>query len=131
MMTNLEIIKSIYLGDAEQNAKNLKAILAAEFEWREAAGFPYTGIFHSFDEVSKNLFAPLATEWLNFRAQVENFHDAGQTIIATGFYHGTYKKTNRSMKAGFAHVWTLKDGAIVAYLQCADTKKVWEAMQGT
>ncbi len=130
MKTNLEIIQSIYLGDAEQNAKNLQAILAAEFEWREAAGFPYTGTFHSFEEIVKNLFAPLASEWTEFRAQAGKFYDAGETIIATGFYHGTYKKTNRAMEAAFAHVWTLKDGKIVKYIQCADTRKVWEAMEG-
>jgi len=130
MKTNLEIIQSIYLGDAEQNAKNLQAILAPEFEWREAAGFPYTGTFHSFEEVVNNLFVPLASEWTGFRAQVEKFYDAGETIIVTGFYHGIYKKTNRAMQAAFAHVWTLKDGKIVKYVQCADTKKVWEAMEG-
>ena len=75
MKTNLEIIKGIYLGDAQQNATNLEAVLAPQFEWREAAGFPYTGSFHNFDEVAKNLFAPLATEWTGFRAHVDNFFD--------------------------------------------------------
>ena len=81
MKTNLEIIKGIYLGDAQQNATNLEAVLAPQFEWREAAGFPYTGSFHNFDEVAKNLFAPLATEWTGFRAHVDNFFDAGATIV--------------------------------------------------
>lgn len=130
MKSNLEIIQSIYLGDAEQNAKNLQAILAPVFEWQEAAGFPYTGIFHTFQEVVSNLFVPLASEWTDFRAQVEKFHDAGECIIAAGFYTGIYKKTNRPMKAAFAHTWTLKDGKIIKYIQCADTKKVWEAMDG-
>lgn len=129
-MTNLEIIQGIYLGTAEQNAKNLEAVLAPQFEWKEAAGFPYTGTFHTFEDVANTLFAPLASEWTGFRAEVANFYDAGQTIIATGFYHGTYKKTNRPMQAAFAHVWTLKDGKIVKYVQCADSKKVWDAMDG-
>jgi len=130
MKTNLEIIKGIYLGDAQQNATNLEAVLAPQFEWREAAGFPYTGSFHNFDEVAKNLFAPLATEWTGFRAHVDNFFDAGATIVVAGFYRGTYNKTQRGMEAAFAHVWTLQNGKIVRYVQCADTKKVWDAMQG-
>ena len=130
MKTNLAIIKGIYLGDAQQNARNLEAVLAPQFEWREAAGFPYTGSFHNFDEVAKNLFAPLATEWTGFRAHVDNFFDAGATIVVTGFYRGTYNKTQRAMEAAFAHVWTLQNGKIVRYVQCADTKKVWDAMQG-
>jgi len=130
MKTNLEIIKGIYLGDAQQNATNLEAVLAPQFEWREAAGFPYTGSFHNFDEVAKNLVAPLAPEWPGFRAHVDNFFDAGATIVVTGFYRGTYNKTQRGMEAAFAHVWTLQNGKIVRYVQCADTKKVWDAMQG-
>jgi len=130
MKTNLEMIQSIYLGDAEQNIKNLQAILAPQFEWSEAAGFPYTGTFYSFEEVMNGLFAHLAGEWTGFRAQAEKFYDAGETIITTGFYQGIYKKTNRPMKAAFAHAWTLNDGKIVKYTQCADTRKVWEAMDG-
>jgi ketosteroid isomerase-like protein len=130
MKTNLEIIQGIYLGNAEQNAMNLKAVLAPRFEWKEAAGFPYTGTFHTYDEVAGSLFAPLATEWIGFRAEVTNFYDAGETIIAAGFYHATYKKTQCAMQAAFTHVWTLQDGKIVKYVQCADTKKVWDAMEG-
>jgi ketosteroid isomerase-like protein len=129
MKTNLEIIKTIYQGDAEQNIRNLQAILAPQFEWREAAGFPYTGTFHSFEEVMTRLFAHLAGDWNGFRADVEKFYDAGETIIAAGFYRGIYKKTNRPMEAAFAHTWTLKEGKIVKYMQCADTKKVWDAME--
>ena len=130
MKTNLEIIQSIYLGNAEQNARNLEAVLAPRFEWREAAGFPYTGTFHTYDEVASRLFAPLATDWIGFRAEVASFYDAGETIIATGFYHAIYKKTQRAMQAAFTHVWTLEGGKIVKYTQCADTKKVWDAMDG-
>lgn len=127
MKTNLELVKSLYLGDAEQNGKNLQAILAPEFEWTESAGFPYTGKFHTFEEVANGLFVPLTTEWIGFRAEVQSFYDAGDTIIAMGFYRATYKKTHRAMEALFAHFWTLKNGRVVKYVQCADTKKVWEA----
>jgi ketosteroid isomerase-like protein len=130
MKTNLEIIQSIYLGNAEQNARNLEAILASHFEWTEAAGFPYTGIFYTYAEIANSLFAPLASEWIGFRAEVASFYDAGETIIAAGVYHGIYKKTGRAMQAAFTHVWTLEDGKIVKYVQCADTKKVWDAMAG-
>lgn len=128
MSTNLDVIKSIYSGDAEQNAKNLQALLAPQFEWREAAGFPYTGTFQTFEEVASRLFGPLATEWIGFRADVKNFFDAGDTIVATGFYRAICKKTNKAMEAAFAHVWTLRNSKIVKYVQYADTKKVWDAM---
>ncbi len=129
-MTNLETIKSIYSGGAEQAAKTLQAALAPQFEWTEAAGFPYAGTFRTFEDVGKNVFARLATEWLDYRAAAENFYDAGDTIISTGRYLGTYRKSNGKMDAVFTHIWTFKNGKIVKYVQNVDTKKVWDAIEG-
>jgi len=130
MKTNLETIQGIYKGDAEQIAKNLQSALAPRFEWTEAAGFPYAGTYHSMEEVGKNVFARLATEWDGYRAEVDKFYDAGDTIIVTGRYLGTYKKSGGVMDAVFAHIWNFKDGKIVKYTQNVDTKKVWDAIEG-
>jgi len=88
MKTNLEVIKGIYNGGPDQIAATLQAALAPRFEWTEAAGFPYAGTFHTMEEVGKNVFARLATEWDGYRAAAEDFYDAGDTIIVTGRYLG-------------------------------------------
>lgn len=128
MTTNLEIIKAIYLGDAEQSKRHLQSALSSDVAWTEAAGFPYAGTYHGVEEVGKNVFGRIAVDWIGFRADAENFYDAGDTVIATGFYRAIYGKTGKPMEAAFAHIWTLKDGKIVKYVQHADTRKVWEAM---
>ena len=124
MSTNLDIVKAAY----EQGPPALLAALAPDVEWTEAAGFPYAGTYRGADEIVRNVFARLGSEWDGFRPDVENFHDAGDTIVVTGFYRGTYKKTNRAMAASFAHVLTLKDGKIVRFVQYVDSRKVWEAI---
>jgi uncharacterized protein len=125
MSANLELIKSTYvLGPAA-----LIAALAPDVEWTEAAGFPYGGTYRGLDEIAQNVFARLGSEWEGFKADVENLHDAGDTIIATGFYRGTYRKTNRPMEASFAHVFTVTDGKIVRFVQYVDSRKVWEAIE--
>jgi ketosteroid isomerase-like protein len=129
-MSNLEVVKGIYNGGPEQIAKTLQAALAPRFEWTEAAGFPDAGTFHTMEEVGRNVFARLAAEWDGSRAEVENFYDAGDTIIVTGRYLGTYKKSRGVMDAVFAHIWNFKDGKIVKYTQNVDTKKVWDAIEG-
>jgi ketosteroid isomerase-like protein len=130
LKTNLEIVRSIYAGNAEQIARNLQAALAPRFEWTEAAGFPYAGTYHTLEEVGKHVFTRLATEWEGYRTADERFYDAGETIVATGRYLGTYKKSGGVMDAVFAHLWTFQDGKIVRYVQNVDTKKVWDAMEG-
>ncbi len=130
MSANVKTVKEIYNGDPEQMTRCLQSALAPEFEWTEAAGFPYAGTYRSMYEVAKNVFIRLATEWENYRAVPENFYDAGDTIIVTGRYLGTYKKSKGVMNAVFAHIWTFKDGKIVKYVQNVDTKKVWDAIEG-
>ena len=130
MKTNLEIVQNIYAGNPEQIAKNLQAALAPRFEWTEAAGFPYAGTYHTMDEVAQNVFVRLATEWEGYRAEVENFYDAGDTIVVTGRYLGKYKASGGTMDAVFAHIWNFKDGKIVKYTQNVDTRKVWDAIEG-
>lgn len=125
MSKNLEIVKGTY----ENGPPAFLAALAPDVEWTEAAGFPYAGTYRGVDEIVQNVFARLGSEWEGFRAEIEKFHDAGDAIIATGFYSGTYRKTNRAMRASFAHVLTLKDGKIVRFVQYVDSKKVWEAIE--
>jgi len=123
--TNPEIVRAIY----EQGPPALVAALAPDVEWTEAAGFPYGGTYHGADEIVKNVFERLGAEWENFRVDAEAIYDAGDTVIGTGFYRGTYKGTSRSMSASFAHVFTLKGGKIVRFVQYVDSKKVWEAIE--
>lgn len=130
MSTNLETMKGIYQGGPEQIARNLGAALAPQFEWTEAAGFPYAGTYRSLEEVGKNVFARLAGEWDDYRAVADNFYDAGDTVIVTGRYLGTHKKSGGVMDAVFAHIWTFRNGKIVKYVQNVDTKKVWDAIEG-
>src|SRR5579862_1053480 len=105
MPTNLELVRSTYtLGPPA-----LFAAPAPDVEWTEAAGFPYAGTYRGVDEIMNGVFARIGAEWDGFGVDMDNLYDAGDNVIATGFYHGTYRSTNRSMRASFAHVITLKD----------------------
>jgi uncharacterized protein len=124
MPTNLEIVKNAYAGGPPA----LLGALDGDVLWTEAAGFPYGGTYKGVDDIVKNVFSRLGTEWDGFRVDVDGFHDAGNTIIVTGFYRGAYRETGKSMEASFAHVLTLEGGKVVRFVQYVDSKKVWDAM---
>ncbi|WP_281660736.1 nuclear transport factor 2 family protein [Microvirgula aerodenitrificans] len=128
-MSNLDIVRATYSGNAADNGRHLRAALAADAEWTEAAGFPYAGTYIGPDDILRNVHERLAREWDGYRAEVDQFHDAGEHIIAHGFYHGTYRATGRAFTAAFAHIHTLRDGRIVKFVQVVDSAKVWEAMR--
>ena len=128
MLSNLAAVRSTYEGSSVENGARLGALLDPDVEWIEAAGFPYGGTYRGPDAVRAGVFARLGSEWDQYRAVADAFYDAGDTIVVTGTYHGTYVATGRGMQASFAHVWTVRVGKIVRFEQYVDSAKVREAM---
>jgi len=101
MPSNLAIIKSTYEGNSEENGKKYQAYLAENAEWTEAAGFPYAGTYIGFEEVAKNVFARLGSEWEGYKVEVSDY---------------------------FVHIWKLQNQKIVKFKQFVDSYLVQNAM---
>lgn len=127
-MTNGDIIKGIYDSFATGDIPGVLGAMDANISWTEAAGFPYAGTYIGPMAIVENVFMKLATEWDGFAAVPEQIVDGGDTVVALGNYSGTYKATGKSMKVPFAHVYDLKDGKIVKFVQHTDTAKVAEVL---
>jgi uncharacterized protein len=128
-MNNLDLIRELYAAFAQGNVPAVLAPLDPQIDWKEADRFPYGGRYTGPQEVRNRVFVPLATEWEGYRADPDQFLDAGDAIVVLGWYGGTYRKTGKSFRARFAHVWWLKDGRAVRFEQHTDTALVLEAMR--
>jgi ketosteroid isomerase-like protein len=127
-MTNLEIIKSTYEGKtSEENGKNLAKYVADTISWTEAKGFPYAGTYIGLDNVTKNVFSRLGSEWTDYKFTPEDYVASDDKVVAYGTYSGTYKLTGKSFTARVAHVWKLKDGKIISFEQFVDSQPVIDA----
>ncbi|MEO6301661.1 MAG: nuclear transport factor 2 family protein [Bacteroidia bacterium] len=128
-MTNLEIIKSTYEGKtSEENGKNLAKYVADNISWTEAKGFPYAGTYIGLENVTKNVFSRLGSEWIDYKFTSEDYVAGDDKVVAYGTYTGTYKITGKSFIARVAHVWKLKEGKITSFEQFVDSKMVIEAI---
>lgn len=124
-MTNLEIIKSTYEGKtSEENGKNLARYVAVKVSWTEAKGFPYAGTYIGLENVTKNVFSRLGSEWIDYKFTPEDYVASDDKVVAFGTYSGTYKLTGKAFTARVAHVWKLKDGKIISFEQFVDSKVV-------
>ena len=129
-MTNLAIIKSTYEGKtSEENGKNLAKYAADDIAWTEAKGFPYAGTYIGLDQVTRNVFSRLGSEWIGYKFTPEAYVAAEDQVVAYGNYSGTYKLTGKSFEARVAHIWTLKDGKIIRFEQFVDSQPVQDAMK--
>ena len=129
-MTNLEIVKSTYEGKtSEENGRNLAEHVAANITWTEAKGFPYGGTYTGLENITKNVFSRLGSEWIDYKFTPEDYVASGDKVVAYGTYSGTYKATGRFMEARVAHVWKLRAGKIVSFEQFVDSQPVNDSMR--
>jgi len=129
-MNNLEIVKSTYEGKtSEENGKNLAKYVAEDIRWTEAKGFPYGGTYIGLENISKNVFSRLGSEWIEYKFTPEDYVASDDKVVAYGTYTGTYKITGKAFSARVAHVWKLKDGKIMSFEQFVDSEIVNNAMK--
>ncbi|MES2339191.1 MAG: nuclear transport factor 2 family protein [Pseudomonadota bacterium] len=128
MATNKDIIRATYEGSSEENGRNLRAALAPDATWTEAAGFPYAGTYVGYDAIVENVFHRLGTEWEGYRAEVHTYLEDGDRVAAFGVYSGTYRATGKAMTATFAHLYRLDGGRIVTMEQYVDSASVMAAL---
>ena len=128
MASNKDVIRGTYEASPSQKGERLRAALAPEASWTEAAGFPYAGTYVGFEAIAAGVFQRLATEWIDYRAQAHTYLEDGDHVAAFGVYSGTYRATDKAMTATFAHLYTLKDGKIVSMEQVVDSAMVTPAL---
>ena len=113
---------------AQRDDEGIRRLFDPEIEWVQMEGFPGGGRHFGADAILEGAFTGLREQWEGWKAVVERYLDAGDFVVALGFYEGTYGSTGRSMRAEFAHLVGLKDGRIVRFVQYTDTFKVAEAI---
>ena len=127
-MTNKEIIQGMYKCFASGDIAAVVATLADDVAWTEADGFPLGGTYVGAPAVVENVFMRLGEIGDNFTVVVERFVADGNTVIADGKYTWNHKKSGAPCETRMAHVWTLADGKVTAFLQHVDTVRVREQM---
>ena len=126
---NRSVVEALYAGFATGDLPAVLATMSPEIEWTEAEGYPYAGTFTGPDAVVQAVFARLATEWEGYQAVPDSYVSEGDTVVALGHYSGRYKETGKSFRAPFVHVWTVRDGKLVKFVQYTDTVLVQRAVQ--
>ncbi len=126
-MTNLEVVKELYRAFAAKDQEQLTKIIAEDVQWIQCDGFPGGDHRQGRQAVFDKVFSALKSEWVDFKAEVDEYLDAGDTIVVTGAYTGTHSQTQQQMRSVFAHVYDLSQGQIVRYRQFADTAPMVKA----
>ena len=126
MPSNVDVVNTIYSAFASGDIPTVLGQLHEDIVWNEAENFPYAdgNTYVGPEAVLNGVFARCGGEWDGFAVEIDEIVDAGDTVIAFGWYLGTYKETGKSQRTQLAHVWRLKDGKVARFQQHADTLHV-------
>lgn len=123
---NVDLIRGIYDAFAVGDVPAVLGAMSPDIVWNEAEHFPYAdgNPYVGPEAVLNGVFARCVGEWDGFAVAVDEILDAGDTVIALGRYHGTFKATGRAQNTQLVHVWRIASGKVVAFQQYADTLQV-------
>ena len=129
-MNPLSVVRNFYAALGRGDVAAVLGLLDPQVEWTEAERFPYySGTWHGPQAVLDNLLKRLAQDWDDFSATANDFVVEGNRIVSFGVYAGKYKRTDKSVTALFAHLWTVRDRKITGFRMYTDTAKFLEALQ--
>ncbi len=128
MNNNIEVIQELYRAFREKDYEAFLKICAEDIEWVQNQGFPGGTTYQGASEVIEGVFKANDNNWENFTYHIEEFLDAGHSIVVIGRYSGRDRISGQSMSAAATHVYDLRDGKVCRFRMFADTKTIWDAI---
>jgi ketosteroid isomerase-like protein len=126
MGTNKQMIRDAYQAFAVGDVPKVLALMDDKIEWTEAEGFPLHGTYVGPQAVVEGVFMRLGEIGAEFTVTPTRFVAEDDVVIATGTCSWKHRSTGQPAEVPMAHVWTLRDGKIIAMQQYVDTLKVQE-----
>ena len=120
-----EIIRTFYDKLKAGDAPGALGLMAHDIEWLTM--WHYRVVGRGPERVAEGLFKPLMAEWSSFALVPTEFIVDGATVVSLGRFTGVHGSTGKHAEAGYAHVWTVKDGKITRFRQYIDTLAIAEA----
>lgn len=129
---SVALVRSLYESFGKGDVPAVLSAMDPGIEWNEAENFPYAdrNPYVGPAAVLEGVFARLGGEWDGFSVAAAEVLDAGDTVVSTGRYGGSFKRTGVPVHAQFVHVWTVRGGKIVKFQQYTDTLQFAKAVAG-
>lgn len=127
---NVTIVDGLYKAFSAGDVPTVLGAMDAQIVWNEAEGNAYAdgNPYIGPDAILNGVFGRVIGEHEYFNLQDIELHEMhNNKVLATLRYNAKHKITGKEYNAQAAHLWTLKDGKIIAFQQYVDTKKLADA----
>ncbi len=127
-MSNVEVIEELYRSFREKDYAAFQQLCTPDIAWIQNEGFPGGSTHYGAETVIESVFKAFNQDWDSWQFHIEEYLDAGRSVIVIGFYEGIHCTTHKSFRAPATHVYDLVNGKVAKFRQFADTKVIWDAM---
>ena len=103
---NVQAMRGLYDAFNRGELETLDRGFSSQIVWYEpensryAGGNPYRG----FEAIRDGVFQPINREFEDFRLELDQLIDAGDTVVTTGRYRGKNRTTGRDLSSQFCHL---------------------------
>jgi ketosteroid isomerase-like protein len=125
---NVQLVKNTYVAFSRGDIASVVDVMHPEIAWHEAEHSPWhaPGGHLGPPAVLTNVFARIPELFEDFAVEPLRFHNAGGTVVVEARYRGRAAGTSTPLDAQACHVWTIRDGRLIAFQQYTDT---WQFAQ--
>jgi ketosteroid isomerase-like protein len=120
-----DIVRSFYTKLKEGDFAGALGLMAPDIEWLTMWRYKVEG--RGPERVAEGVFKPLMAEWSSFALEPSDFIADGDTVVSLGHFNAVHGATGKRTEAGYAHVWTVRNGRIARFRQYIDTLSIAEA----
>ena len=130
MTDQIDVVKTFYDSLVQGDVSKAFSILDPAVEWNVPESLPYGGTYRGPDAVRQyrgQIEAHLAE---GFRLTPEEYLADGERVVVLGRLRGRARATGVEIDVPFAHVWTVRNGKVVARRYVIDTATLLDAFRG-
>jgi len=129
---NVDLAKSMYAAFQRGDIATIVKTVTPDISW-ELAGrpgdFPTIGTWRGPSGV-QDFFATVAKHLDFSEFSPTEFFPSGDKVFVLGRYAMTVKQTGKAMACDWCHIFTIRDGRVIGFLEFTDTAQAAEAYRG-
>jgi uncharacterized protein len=123
---NIEVVKHVYEAFADQDLEGLLTLVDPDCVVTQDASLPWGGRYVGHDDVTTFAFALMGTT--DSAVIAESLFEADGQVIECGRSKGTVRANGNAFDIPQVHIWTLKNGKVVAAHFAIDTPAMLAAL---
>ena len=118
----------LYRAFREKDYDAFLHICTPDLEWIQNDGFPQGITYQGATAVVEGVFKSNDERWEKFSFHIDQYLDAGDSVIVVGAYVGRNRQSQKPLRAVAAHIYDLAGGKVCRFRMFADTKTIWDSM---